>query len=344
MRKIVVILLLVAVTLAVAGYFSLGVLVEKGSRKGLELLASEVERHGVRIVRSGFRDSRYRFPSTVIWRDVYGEVEAGEDGPLPLGRNVSVSVGKLSLVPGSLGTPFSLSAEGIDVLFRNEGPEGGNLREESSLRGEWAMAGLPVSPGSPEAMKGQFREVVKEIKSFLQEGKTESPVIFSGTATFPVKGKIYQARILMQKDGAYSVLRMNGDDIMKISGEFNLKVPLTDAEVGLLSRHPLRAPRLLQIRSYARRESKKAHSEDPSVPEDAYRHVLWSYLLTKEYGGEFAAKVTDAHEQGMTGNTPAERKMDIANNALGQKYARLKVPEIKILKLAKSDPKVVRSP
>jgi hypothetical protein len=344
MKKVVGILILVVVTLAAAGYLSLGVLVEKGSRKGLEFIASEVERSGVSIVRYGFQGSRYRFPSTVIWRDVYGEVEAGEGGPLPLGRNVSVSVGSLSLVPGSLGTPFSLSAEGIELLFRNDGPEGGKPREESSILGDWAIAGLPVGLGRPGAMKRQLREAMKEIKSFLKEGKTEIPIIFSGMATFPVKGKVHRARIIVKKEGAYSVLRMNGDDIMKVSDEFNLKIPLTDAEIELLSRHPIRAPRLLEIRSRARGESTKAWSEDQSVPKDAYRHVLWSYLLTKEYGEEFAEVVTDAHEEGLTGNTPAEKRMDLQNNMVGRRYAQRRVPEHKILKLVISDPGVVRSP
>jgi hypothetical protein len=344
MKKVGGIFLLVVVTLAVAGYLFLGVVVERGSRKGLRLLASEAERHGVRVVGSGFRDARYRFPAAVMWRDVYGEVEAEEEGPFSLGRMVSVHIGSLSLAPGSMGTPLSLSAERIEVVFRGEGHGVGKSREESIIRGDWAIAGLAVSLGSPESMKGQLREAARKFESFLQEGKAEIPVIFSGTATFSVQGKIHHARILVKREGVYSVLRMNGDDIMKISGEFSLKSPLTDAEVDLLSRHPLKAPRLLDIRSYARSESKKAWSEDMSVPEDAFRHVLWSYLLTKEYGAEFAKLVTDAHEEGLTGNTAAEKRMDLQNNMVGRRYGRRSVPEKEILNSMMSDPNVIMSP
>ena len=174
MKKIAGILLLVAVTLAVAGYFSLGILVERGSRKGLELLVSEVDGHGVRVTGYGFRDARYRFPSTIVWRDVSGEMESGGDGPLPLGRNVSVSLGSLSLVPGTLGTPFSLSTEGIEVIFRDEGRDGGKPREESSIRGDWAMAGLPLNLGGPEAMKGQLAEKEQSDKELANDPEEET--------------------------------------------------------------------------------------------------------------------------------------------------------------------------
>ncbi|WP_238314615.1 DUF6973 domain-containing protein, partial [Methylobacterium crusticola] len=76
------------------------------------------------------------------------------------------------------------------------------------------------------------------------------------------------------------------------------------------------------IKDYAETTAHNAHAKDRTIPEDAYRHVLWSYLLTKEFGPAFASRVTDAHEQGPTGNTPKERKQDYHNNAVGRRYAR----------------------
>jgi hypothetical protein len=80
------------------------------------------------------------------------------------------------------------------------------------------------------------------------------------------------------------------------------------------------------------------------VPEDAYRHVLWSYLLTKEFGGAFAVEVTNAHETGKTGNTREERLMDINNNEIGREYARRGEEEQELLKLTLTDPRVIRKP
>jgi hypothetical protein len=79
------------------------------------------------------------------------------------------------------------------------------------------------------------------------------------------------------------------------------------------------------------------------VPEDAYRHVLWSYLLTKKFGPEFAEIVTDAHETLPT-NTAAERRMDFHNNRIGRDYAQRGIRRERILWLVKNDVNVIRYP
>ena len=88
----------------------------------------------------------------------------------------------------------------------------------------------------------------------------------------------------------------------------------------------------------------RARERDGSVPEDAYRHVLWSYLLTQEFDAEFAEKVTDAHEIGSTTNTEAEHRMDYNNNAVGRRYAAEGVAEPEVLSRVRRDPAVIRQP
>ncbi len=80
------------------------------------------------------------------------------------------------------------------------------------------------------------------------------------------------------------------------------------------------------------------------MPEDAYRHVLWSFLLTRTYGPEFARRVTDAHEIGDTGNTEADHRMDYNNNDIGRRYAAEGVQEAELLGRVRTDGRVVRSP
>ena len=119
---------------------------------------------------------------------------------------------------------------------------------------------------------------------------------------------------------------------------------LTEAEIELLSRYPEEMVRLAQIADYARTRAGEAHREDPDVPEDAYRHVLWSCLLTKEYGEKFAEEVTDAHETGDTGDTQAEHEMDYANNAAGRRYALMGYDENDILERVIQDHKAIKRP
>ena len=103
------------------------------------------------------------------------------------------------------------------------------------------------------------------------------------------------------------------------------------------------APLIMSITSEARRTARESHARDRSIPEDAYRHVLWSYLLTRAFDEPFAQQVTDAHEILPT-NTAAERRMDYINNLIGREYARRGVTQNQILYLVHNDPQVVRSP
>ena len=117
---------------------------------------------------------------------------------------------------------------------------------------------------------------------------------------------------------------------------------LSQAEIEFANKYSDKVPRIAEITRYAQSEAIMAKEKDPSVPEDAYRHILWGYLLTKEFGPAFAKEVTDTHEVGPTGNTPAEREMDYNNNAVGRGYATGGLPQSQIIERIKTDPRVIR--
>ncbi|MEO2047299.1 MAG: hypothetical protein ABGX16_12085 [Pirellulales bacterium] len=62
---------------------------------------------------------------------------------------------------------------------------------------------------------------------------------------------------------------------------------------------------MLKINDDAETISSVARQENDAVPQDTYRHILWSFMLTQEYGAKLAEQVGDAHEMGDTGNTDA---------------------------------------
>ena len=95
--------------------------------------------------------------------------------------------------------------------------------------------------------------------------------------------------------------------------------------------------------TYARKETEK-YGKLKAIPEDAYRHVLWSYLLTKRFGPVFARHVTDAHEEGDPTDTAADHIMDYHNNAIGRQYALKHYRKDEILDRVLSDPNVIRTP
>ena len=119
--------------------------------------------------------------------------------------------------------------------------------------------------------------------------------------------------------------------------------PLTPAEIDLIATNPARAPTLLRLTERATLAARQMQAADSSAPHDAYKHVLWSYLLTREFGAEFARRVTDAHEDESTYELgEAARRMDLQNNAVGRAYAAAGVAESEIAVRVRTDPAVMR--
>ena len=77
--------------------------------------------------------------------------------------------------------------------------------------------------------------------------------------------------------------------------------------------------------------------------QDALRHVIWSFLLTRSFGPEFAVKVTDAQEM-RPGNTPNERAMDYHNNAIGRRLVADGVALAALPRRVREDPDIIRHP
>ena len=71
---------------------------------------------------------------------------------------------------------------------------------------------------------------------------------------------------------------------------------------------------------------KKAHHGHG--PENAFRHALWNVLIakhtftvtgSKEKSAEWAAKITDVHEE-LSPNNALEKAMDLHNNEIGRQF------------------------
>ncbi len=346
MKKLFLFCFAVAV-LGVAVYFSLGVLVEKTSRRALRELAAQGEERGIRVLDAGFQESGFGFSKGVYWRNVAVALRP-EDTSVPYLRgDAAIRVREVTLRLESLSArTVKVRAKGIEIeAGKEETPTTEADRfPPSRITGDEASVTFRLASLSLRQVRSDIKDAVEEIKDFARHGRCALPVTFSGTATFPVKGKMFEVVLSVQRAVDEWILAMGERDVVAMSMEFDLEKPLTEAEIALLSRHPLKAPRLLQFRAYARDKAQKANKADSKVPEDAYRHVLWSYLLTKEYGEEFAEKVTNAHEEGMTGNTREEKEMDLSNNAVGRRCAKLDYRESRILRVVMTYPDVIRRP
>jgi len=123
-----------------------------------------------------------------------------------------------------------------------------------------------------------------------------------------------------------------------------IKKGLTKAEMKLFSKHPDKVDRIKEITDYVNYKTRIISRSDNTISLDAYKHVLWSFLLTKEYGPGFAREITDAHEKGDKTNTEAEHKMDYHNNKIGRDYALRGYKESEVLGLIEADPDIILKP
>lgn len=350
MRKKIFYFLLVFLALTGGLYFWSDSLLEIGSRKALDYLVSKAPEYGFELSRPEFRNAEIMSVRSVAWDDLSIDLKLKTNPIFTLARDVKLASWRTVLgIESFWDRTFLLTAEGIDIAFikrsglhssENEQP----APAQDRMEGGYLKIPFRLDFLRPWKISSQISWILENIEDLLNNGRCALPVTFIGSVTFSIQDKPFTARVRTQFDDGESVIFMNKADIEIISRGYDLQEPLTQAEIEILSQNPMRAPRLIRVKRNARAVSSGAREKDSSVPEDAYRHVLWSYLLVMEYGEEFAERVTDAHEQGRTGNTQEEKLMDINNNRVGRGYAKAGYPVSSILERLVADPDVILSP
>ena len=160
-------------------------------------------------------------------------------------------------------------------------------------------------------------EIIEGLEKLFMDNELVGDFEFSGEVLVRIDDSTVPALIYTERQGERFRLRFSRPDIEKIAESAD--VVLSDEQIDLVSLYPVRVPALIMITDQARDYS---HQEFPKQHwlQDALRHISWSYLLTKEFGSDFAKQVTDAHEIN-PGNTPDEHAMDYHNNAVGRRFA-----------------------
>lgn len=280
---------------------------------------------------------------TIAWPHLAAQVAMKQGHDLLAGKTITLRMNSPQItVEGLFPVSFLLTADAIAATTQSQEP----ADDQPILDGITSLSdgrlSLPVSLKlwPPGEIKPQAKKLAHDLKELLHSGSTTVPVSFSGTSSFSVSNEIVTTRLSMQKVNNSYRLTMDRESLRVIS--WIMAEKLTDPEVDFLSLNPIKAPRLLHIRNDAQESARRAHEEHAVIPEDAYRHVLWSYLLTQTYGEAFAQVVTDAHEQGKTDNSEAEHRMDYTNNAVGRKYAAQHYQRHELIDRLLNDPNVIR--
>jgi len=197
---------------------------------------------------------------------------------------------------------------------------------------------IPLYLKNPEE---SAREILAEVKSLFRENKTPMDLeivaeVFLGLGEKEAKVRLYTERVKSQ-----TFLKFNDKDILKAAKEFDLELAEKEAEI--IANYPSKVPAMIKITRDAKRLSEIEKSKNISFPEDAYKHIYWSYHLTRTFGPDLAKEITDAHET-IPNNTENERKMDFHNNAIGIKYASENISTNELKNRIINSPEIIRHP
>jgi hypothetical protein len=343
MKKALLVLIAFLALLCVGSLFVVDVVLEKASNKAVEVMAAEGESRGIKVQFAKFGDVGLRGFREVQWKDFVAVINAPKYISLAPGEEVVLSIGEMNLdIPRLFKGVAAITAYEIGVRVKHDSASTESLdaQVEGIDQGQFIVE-YPIDFTDKEKLIAALMEAPQMALQFLQEGKTKIPFGFRARSSFKIGGSVAGAQITTRKQGGYYFLVMSPDEMRKIVAKLN--ADLTEEEIRLVSLNPLLAPALFKITNHARSQAEAAHARDAAVPEDAYRHVLWSFLLTKAFGPEFAEQITNAHEIGSVQfNTEADHRMDYNNNKVGRDYVKAGYAEAQILQMVRTDPQVIR--
>ncbi len=348
MKKLAVFLLSLIVISGIGLYLASGAILTKVSDKMVDYVAANAQNHSFEYIRPTYGSVKLSSLNAVTWTDisvnaglVRDQAKTGEDITLKMAE-MKVSMDDFS------NQTFLINADGISATLKEKGDKVDSPHSVSSIEDGYLEMQLSLNGFSKDAIVEQLRTLKEELKKLSTLGVTKIPVTFSATAKFQIQNKPFVAKFSVSGEGEEYRLAIDKNDLQKIVAQLPGPKP-NPAEIELIARNPFKVSVLTEIRDKAATTAKLAFKKDPKISEDAYRHTLWSYLLTKTYGEEFAKQVTDAHEAYADEEEMSKpldfsvaSYQDLVNNGVGRQYALKNYKESEILQRVMTDPAIIR--
>ena len=342
MKKLIIFGIIIII-LGLTIYFGSNILLNVISQNATGLLTRTAPSYGFEVVSADFGKARMTSFKSAQWSGVHLSLlkkdRTGITRPIPLTLDMqSMTLYLLDknqgaieafMVDGKYGGSMQTAAKAADRLTSEDVRQG-----KIWLDHFYMLTSIDLFNPLPG-----IKDMIRQVSIFFNSGLAPTHIDLNGKIWITLGNQEFQVKMKTVETREGSMLILNRKDLRRLSFYFNEQ--LTDEEIEIVAVNPMIANKLLGIKDYARRTSQRTLMENANISEDAFRHVLWSYMLTKEFGPKFAKVVTDAHEEGMTGNTPQEREMDYTNNAVGRLYARQGVLEAEILRRVMRDPHVI---
>lgn len=354
MRKFLIYILVLIVLVVGCLYIFADVLLEIATQKALDFFTRYIKIKNLEYTRPVFEDVKLTSYNSVTWYKLSMEAS--------LVRNDFTK--EVDRFPAKMDS-FTISLEDIlrrNIIVKIKGfgayrKEKGGKYYSNELNAvpdgiKGADMKFPVNIGAmtPREFIDQLRNLSSDLKTFSQIGVTKIPIQFSAEETFTVRGKPYAIRVSVVKDKDGYRLIADEHGVQHVANTLE-GIKATKGDIEFIAYNPIRAPELLRIRNNASFAADTMAKNDPTYPSDAYRHVYWSYLLTKEYGEDFATDATDAHESEAdieerkyagVKTFEAASYMDFVNGDVGRRYAVLGYDEASLRYRVLNDPEIIR--
>jgi hypothetical protein len=332
-HRLLILLLLVGSLWALAWSLT-SALVPRLAREALPTLQARLEPVGIELGDIAF--SRLRISpwlNGLVLSDLQARLDLKPRDRIKLRSRLEIAALEVRLTR-PFGLRGAVQATGLEVrLDPSDRPP--KLPFDRLSNARLTIGDLPL--GDPRQAANAIRD---KLQALFSENQAIGEVEFSGEVILEIDGVAQAANLYTERVGETFRLRFREDDIRAIAQARGMD--LVPEQIEIVSLYPLRAPVILALTDQARALAMQ-HAQDDLWLQDAMRHVIWSFLLTRTFGPVFAATVTDAHEL-RPGNTPNERAMDFHNNAIGRRFVSGNVPLADLPRRVLSDPDVIRHP
>lgn len=299
----------------IIAYFIGGYIARYLIKNGLEYIEPELASYGIILKHFHYGDVQLRSPNSFSIKrvDIEFDLEKEFYGKKSFSAlfNSGVVVVRLSKLRDPV-LKFSLYDFNLYIQPNEESPNRPFGKFENA---SW-IAEVPLRLYDPRE-SGEL--ILEKLQTLFNENSIPDEVDFKGDAILNLDGRDIRISMYTERKDGRTFLFFNKDDLLAAANNFE-NFDLSEEEAQLLSQYPARTLHILKITRDAQRISEKEKSKQSDFPDDAFKHVYWSYHLTRTFGPEFSKEITDAHET-MPNNTSEQRKMDFHNNEIGRVLA-----------------------
>lgn len=212
---------------------------------------------------------------------------------------------------------------------------------DEDVHGRVAMSNFQfvIDVDSLLSPKKELRKLVDQLQSLLTSGETDLGMTVDGRLTFFLGGKPRRAKLLTDSEKGKWVFRLDPGDLKAVSLYF--EEPLSEHEIKHLVRHPFRVAELMEIRDSVKTQCAQQREKDRKYPEQAHRHVLWSYLLSQKFGAEFSKSLLENFQKDQE-HSEAQHAMNFSNHRVGREWAQASLKEDELLERVRKSEEVIR--